>query len=60
MHRRATRWLIAVLLASSAACYAGAKEELQAAAQKLADAPNYSWTQTTENGGGAGGGWPTA
>jgi len=32
----------------------GVKEDVQAAAKKLADAPNYSWTTTTEGGFGAG------
>lgn len=40
-----------------AAAGADAKAELQAAAKKLADQPNYSWTSTpkTEGGGGGGG-----
>ncbi len=35
-----------------AACLADAKEDVKAAAQKLAEAANYSWTATTEIEGG--------
>jgi hypothetical protein len=31
---------------------AGTKDEVKAAAKKLAEAPNYSWTSTTESAGG--------
>src|ERR1700722_13212623 len=43
------------LLASSGIAAAAAKDDVQAAVQKLADSPNYSWTTTT-TGGGFGGG----
>jgi hypothetical protein len=36
------------------------KDELNAAAKKLADQPNYSWKQTTENAGGGGFGGGTS
>jgi hypothetical protein len=45
----------AVLLAASVlAVNAGPKDELNAAAKKLADQDNYAWKQTTENAGGGG------
>ena len=43
------------LTASTALVYAGDKEDVQAAAQKLADSKNYSWTTNSEGGGGGGG-----
>lgn len=47
--------LIAVGLATVIARGAPA-DDVSAAAKKLADAPNYSWTATTQNNGGGGGG----
>ena len=37
---------------SAALLRADAKEDVQAAAKKLADSDNYSWKQTTEGGFG--------
>lgn len=37
-----------LILATSALCLADAKGDLKAAAQKLADAPSYTWTTSTE------------
>lgn len=36
------------VLAASALCLADAKQDVKTAAQKLADAPNYTWTTSTE------------
>src|SRR5579872_1691118 len=47
---------LALVGGSAIVCFADAKEDAQAAAQKLADAQNYSWKQTVESGGGGGGG----
>ena len=44
------------LLASSSLALADAKDDLKAAAQKLADASSYSWKTTSESGGGGGNG----
>ncbi|RYD26084.1 MAG: hypothetical protein EOP86_26460 [Verrucomicrobiaceae bacterium] len=49
-----TSALLAALLPVSA--FAGAKEDVAAAAKKLTEAENYSWTTTTERVGGGGGG----
>jgi hypothetical protein len=50
--------LIASLLFAAVPVLADAdpKAEVTAALKKLADAPNYSWTSTTESPGGGGGG----
>lgn len=40
------------VLAASALCLADAKQDVKTAAQKLADAPNYTWTTATEIDGG--------
>src|SRR6185503_21060923 len=40
----------------SAISYAAPADDVTAAAKKLADAPNYSWSQTIANAGGGGGG----
>lgn len=47
---------LALVGGSAIVCFADAKEDATAAAQKLADAQNYSWKQTVENAGGGGGG----
>ncbi len=39
-------------LATSALCFADAKQDLMAAAKKVTDAPNYTWTTATEIEGG--------
>src|SRR5437763_466118 len=44
------------LLAGSALAIAAPKDDVSAAAKKLASADNYSWKQTSENAGGQGGG----
>ncbi|MDB6135566.1 MAG: hypothetical protein JWM59_3809 [Verrucomicrobiales bacterium] len=49
-----TSAFLAALLPVSA--FAGAKEDVAAAAKKLVEAENYSWTTTTERVGGGGGG----
>jgi hypothetical protein len=41
---------------SAAICQAAPADDVKAAAKKLADAPNYSWSTTTQNAGGGGGG----
>jgi hypothetical protein len=41
---------------SAAICYAAPADDVRAAVKKLADAPNYSWSTTVQNAGGAGGG----
>lgn len=50
--------LTAAALMTGTALTAGAapKDDVTAAAKKLADANNYAWTSTTENQGGGGGG----
>jgi hypothetical protein len=56
MKRRIGMTVAALLTASSAYAF-DAKEDVKAAAKKLAEAPNYSWTGTTKNnaeGGGQG------
>lgn len=45
----------ALLLAAGALVAADAKDEVKAAATKLADASGYSWKATTDFGGGGGG-----
>jgi hypothetical protein len=54
MFRRFLIGSAALLASSSMIAYAGPKEDVQAAVQKLGDAPNYSWTTTVEGGFGAG------
>jgi len=49
----------AVLALSATAAWADAKDDLQAAVKKLGDAPSYSFTSTTDNQGGPGGGATT-
>ncbi len=44
------------LLAGSALAIAAPKDDVSAAAKKLASADNYSWKSATENAGGQGGG----
>lgn len=41
---------------SAAICQAAPADDVKAAAKKLADAPNYAWSTTVANAGGAGGG----
>jgi hypothetical protein len=43
-----------LVLSTALAAAADPKSDVQAAAKKLADSPNYSWTMTTEGGFGAG------
>jgi hypothetical protein len=45
---------MALLAGSLLAANAGPKDEVTAAAKKLADKDNYAWKQTTENAGGGG------
>ncbi|HVU33620.1 MAG TPA: hypothetical protein VHE61_09315 [Opitutaceae bacterium] len=55
--------VLAVLLAATcvpALCLATPLDDIKAAAKKLADAPTYGWTATTENAGGGGFGAGTA
>src|SRR5215472_12900576 len=47
---------LALVGGSAIVCFADAKDDATAAAQKLADAQNYSWKQTVESAGGGGGG----
>jgi len=47
---------LALVGGSAIVCFADAKDDAAQAAQKLADAQNYSWKQTVENAGGGGGG----
>jgi hypothetical protein len=47
---------VAVLAGSLVAAYAGPKDEVTSAAQKLAEKGNYSWKSTVDAGGGGGGG----
>ena len=51
---------MALLAASLLAANAAPKDELTAAAKKLADKDNYAWKQTTENAGGGGFGGGTS
>jgi len=54
-----TRHLLAItatLLLATTSAWADAKDDLAAAVKKLGDAPNYTFTSTTENQGGFGGG----
>ena len=53
-HTPMKRLLTATFLSSFALtlCLADAKEDVKAAAKKLSDAPNYSWTAVTEIEGG--------
>lgn len=44
------------LVAGSGVVMAAAQDDVKAAAQKLANSQSYSWKQTTQNGGGQGGG----
>src|SRR5437016_5767032 len=46
--------VVAVAVASLVARAAGPNQEIQDAAKKLADSPNYSWTSTVEAAFGAG------
>ncbi len=48
--------LATVLFAAGSVMAADPKDDVTSAAKSLADAGNYSWTQTTENAGGGGGG----
>src|SRR2546423_1677640 len=41
---------VAILTASTFSLHAAPKDDVAAAAKKLADADNYSWTSTTEGG----------
>lgn len=45
-----------IMLATAGAALADAKEDVLAAARKLADSENYSWTATTEGAGNVSGG----
>jgi len=47
---------LALLAGSLLAADAAPKDDVTAAAKKLADKDNYAWKQTTENAGGGGGG----
>src|SRR5206468_2155962 len=47
---------IAAMVAISSVAFADDKGDLQNALKKVADAPSYSWSSTTENAGGFGGG----
>src|SRR5689334_21339320 len=47
---------LALVAGSAIVCYADAKDDAAAAADKLASGGNYSWKTTVENGGGGGGG----
>jgi hypothetical protein len=51
---------MALLAGSLLAANAAPKDELTAAAKKLADKDNYAWKQTTENAGGGGFGGGTS
>jgi len=46
---------LALVAGSAVVAFADAKDDATAAAQKLTDAQNYSWKQTTESAGGNGG-----
>jgi hypothetical protein len=61
MFRKLVLGAMACLATSAAVAVAAPKDDLAAAAQKLADSPNYSFTITTANagGGGFGGGTTT-
>jgi hypothetical protein len=47
---------LALVAGSAIVCYADAKQDVEAAADKLANGGNYSWKTTVENAGGGGGG----
>ena len=49
----------AALVAGSSLAIGAPQDDLKAAAQKLSDAPNYSWKATVQNGGNNQGGGPT-
>lgn len=55
MKRNALLTLTAALTCGLVAAYAGPKEDVLAAAKKLAEAENYSWKSSSENTGGGGG-----
>jgi len=54
MKRHMTIGTLALLAGSLLAADTGPKDEVTAAAKKLADKDNYAWKQTTENAGGGG------
>jgi hypothetical protein len=54
MKTQTTLGTLALLTASLLAANADPKEEVTAAAKKLADKDNYTWKQTIENAGGGG------
>lgn len=54
MKRNMTIGTLALLAGSLLAADTGPKDEVTAAAKKLADKDNYAWKQTTENAGGGG------
>ncbi len=47
---------LALVAGSAIVCYADAKDDAVAAADKLANSGNYSWKTSSENAGGGGGG----
>jgi hypothetical protein len=47
---------LALVAGSAIVCYADAKDDASAAADKLANGGNYSWKTSVENAGGGGGG----
>src|SRR5208283_265083 len=55
MFKQLATGMVVLLAGAVVAAQAGLKEDVQAAAKKLAAAPNYSWTQTIEGGGFGGG-----
>lgn len=55
MMKRASLKVLLVLLVTAAIASADPKDDVQAAAKKLAGSDNYSWTQTVEGGFGASG-----
>jgi hypothetical protein len=48
--------LAAMMLTAGSLLAADPKDDVTTATKKLADSPNYSWKQSTENAGGGGGG----
>ena len=60
MKRQLLFGTMALLAGSLLAANAAPKDELTAAAKKLADKDNYAWKQTTENAGGGGFGGGTS
>jgi hypothetical protein len=52
-HQKTIVGIVTCLLASSAIVWADAKDDVVAAAQKLSEATNYSWSQNVEGGFGA-------